>query len=248
MTLFYLGAHHPEWLARAAVPLFVSRRALSRMRTLPRATARWALDSGGFTELQMHGAWRMSAREYATEVRRYQDEIGMLDWAAPQDWMCEPAMLARTGLTVDEHQRRTVDNYLELRALGAPVIPVLQGWCRGEHDRHVELYEAAGVELAALPLVGVGSVCRRQAAVSTGAIFAVLHRAYGLQLHGFGLKLSGLRLSAGDLASADSMAWSFNARRNPPMPGHTHRSCANCMDYALMWREDAITATERRAA
>jgi hypothetical protein len=24
----------------------------------------------------------------------------MLDWAAPMDWMSEPAMLARTGLTV----------------------------------------------------------------------------------------------------------------------------------------------------
>ena len=45
------------------------------------------------------------------------------------DWMCEPAMLARTGLTVAEHQAGTVANYLELRAAAPelPFIPVLQG-------------------------------------------------------------------------------------------------------------------------
>ncbi len=41
----------------------------------------------------------------------------MLDWA-PMDWMCEPAMLARTGLTVEDHQRRTSANFLELRERG----------------------------------------------------------------------------------------------------------------------------------
>ena len=44
--------------------------------------------------------------------------------------MCEPAIVARTGLTVLEHQERTVASYLELRALAPhlPVIPVVQGW------------------------------------------------------------------------------------------------------------------------
>ena len=35
----------------------------------------------------------------------------------PQDRMCEPEQLAITGLTVEEHQRRTVDNFVELRDL-----------------------------------------------------------------------------------------------------------------------------------
>ena len=54
-------------------------------------------------------------------------------WAAPQDWMCEPAIIAKTGLAVVEHQRRTVTNFLELQALAPdlPFIPVLHGWaCR----------------------------------------------------------------------------------------------------------------------
>lgn len=61
---------HPDWLKRAGVRLFVSRRALGRYKTLPRAVAPWALDSGGFTELTLHGRWTLSAREWAAEARR----------------------------------------------------------------------------------------------------------------------------------------------------------------------------------
>ncbi len=243
MTTFYLGTHHPDWLASAGVPLFVSRRTLGRYRTLPRASARWALDSGGFTELSLHGSWITSAADYANDVRRFRDLVGQLDWAAPQDWMCEPVMLKRTGLTVDDHQRRTVDNFLELRAIAPdlPFIPVLQGWTRGDYDRCVELYDRAGIDLRDQPTVGVGTVCRRQNTVGVGVLLAGL-AADGLRLHGFGLKLTGLKLASEHLVSADSMAWSYNARREPPLPGHTHKNCANCIDWALMWRDSALEA------
>lgn len=246
MTLFYLGAHHPHWLAQAGVPLFVSRRALGRLKTLPRAVAPWALDSGGFSELSLHGEWRTTAREYVADVRRYSTEIGSLAFAAPMDWMCEPQMLVRTGFSIEEHQRRTVENYIELRELAPdlPFIPVLQGWSITSYWRHAEQYAAAGVDLASLPLVGVGTVCRRQHTTSAAALLGSLH-ADGLKLHGFGLKLTGLRAAAPYLASADSMAWSYNARRNPPIAGHTHKNCANCMQYALQWRQDALDSIER---
>jgi len=107
---FYLGAHHPHWLERAPFPLFVSHRQLAARRRLPRAATRWAVDSGGLTELRLHGRWHTSAAEYAAAVRRYRDEIGSLEWAAPQDWMCEPFMLAKTGLTIAVHQAHTVAN------------------------------------------------------------------------------------------------------------------------------------------
>ena len=95
---------------------------LAGRRRLPRAATGWALDSGGFTELRLHGGWRTSAVEYVSAVRRYRDEIGNLEWAAPQNWMCEPFMSAKTGLTVREHQVRTVSNDLHLRHL-APDLP-----------------------------------------------------------------------------------------------------------------------------
>ena len=243
---FYLGTHHPDWLARAGVPLFVSHRALVKRRTFPRAVAPWALDSGGFTELKLHGRWMTSAAQYAADVRRFRDEVGMMDWAAPQDWMCEPdEILPRTGLSVAEHQQRTIANYLELRALAPdlPFVPVLQGWGLADYWRHVEQYQAAGVELDQLPLVGVGTVCRRQKTSIAQLVMSTLS-AEGLRLHGFGFKLTGLRKAAQHLVSADSMAWSVNGRWNPAqrIAGHTHKSCANCIEWALSWREDAIAS------
>jgi hypothetical protein len=238
---FYVGAHHPHWLATAPFPLFVSHRRLATRRTLPRAAMGWALDSGGFTELRLHGGWRTTGAEYVTAVRRYRDEIGSLEWAAPQDSMCEPFMLAKTGLTVREHQVRTVANYLELRSLAPdlPFVPVLQGWRRDDYHRCVELYQRAGVDLAAEPLVGVGSVCRRQA---TGEIEAIVHSlaSLGIRLHGFGVKAGGLARYADCLVSADSLAWSFEARRTAPLPGCTHMNCANCVRYAAAWRERTL--------
>ena len=44
------------------------------------------------------------------------------------------------------------------------------------------------------------------------------------------------------LASADSLAWSYDARRRPPLPGHTHKNCANCQPYALTWRTRVLNS------
>lgn len=64
--------------------------------------------------------------------------------------------------------------------------------------------------------------------------------ALGISLHGFGVKTAGLVRYASDLASADSLAWSYGARMAPPLPGCTHKSCANCLRYALRWRERVL--------
>ena len=85
-----LGAHRPHWLALSDVPLFVSHRRLGPRKSLPRAKTRWALDSGGFSELKLFGGWRTTPRAYAHAVRRYRDEIGGLVFASQQDFMCEP--------------------------------------------------------------------------------------------------------------------------------------------------------------
>ena len=114
---FLLGTHETSWLAKVEVPLFISHRRLSKRARLPVANCDWALDSGGFTELSLYGGWRTGVSEYVEAVHRYSEEIGRLLWAAPMDWMCEPFMLAKTGLSVREHQQRTVTNDLNLRVL-----------------------------------------------------------------------------------------------------------------------------------
>lgn len=253
---FYLGTHRPNWLADerfASVPLFVSRRTLAPMRRLPRAVTVWALDSGGFTELTLHGGWKLTPSQYVAEARRIRDEVGSMQWAAPQDWMCEPWVLAKTGLSVADHQRRTVDNFLELRALAPDVAfaPVLQGWKLADYWRCEEMYAEAGVDLHAEPIVGVGTVCRRQGTSEAERIMRTLASS-GLRLHGFGFKQRGL-VSCGEvLTSSDSLAWSYSARRSPPIEGHEarHKNCANCADYALAWRDRLLAQlpTERMEA
>lgn len=233
----------PSWLERIDVPLFISTRRLSARKTLPTPIGPWALDSGGFTELSMHGEWQTSHGQYVEHVRRYESEMPGLEWAAPQDWMCEPFMLDKTGLTVEEHQARTIRSFLALRQdLGATVIPVLQGFQPADYLRHRDAYSAAGVDLGAERVVGLGSVCRRQA---TGEAEQIVWSLQPLHLHGFGMKTEGLRRYGAGLESADSMAWSYQARRRAPLPGHTHKSCANCLDYALGWRDRAITRSDR---
>jgi hypothetical protein len=254
LPLFYLGTHLPHWLALpdVAVPLFISDRRLRRYRRLPSATTAWALDSGGFTELARHGTWDHgpTPAHYAARIRRYRDEIGHLAWAAPQDWMCERHITARTGLTVAEHQRRTVDNYLRLRELGPdlPIIPVVQGDTAADYLRCVDRFAASGVDLARVELVGVGSVCRRQSTSQVGDILTGLHRVGVTRLHGFGIKVAGLARHGHLLASADSMAWSAQARRRPALAGCAHRSCANCRRYALSWRRKVVATATRAAA
>lgn len=248
---FYLGTHEVSWLGRTTVPLFVSRRRFERQRNYPRALGDWALDSGGFTELDLYHGWTMPPAQYVSRVRRYAAEVGRMAWASPQDWMCEPWIVAKTGLSVDEHQRRTVANYLELRALAPelPFVPVLQGWDRGDYLRCVEMYGRAGVDLAAHPLVGVGSVCRRQATSEIADLLSEL-AGFGFRLHGFGVKTLGLRRYGHILASADSLAWSYRARmaarerlrgEGPPAPC-THASCANCQRFAESWRVELLAS------
>jgi hypothetical protein len=248
---FLLGTHRPHWLALLDVPLFVSDRTLRRYKTLPVASCDWACDSGGFTQLSRCGTWACgpSPREYAARIRRYRDEIGRLLWAAPQDHMCESAILERTGLNVSRHQDLTVSNYLELRSIDAdlPFIPVLQGQSIADYHRCADLYERRGVDLATAALVGVGSICRRSHTGEVESIVRSLSRR-GYRLHAFGAKTLGLARYADTVCSSDSLAWSFAARWQPPLREcRGHRRCNNCMAFALRWRHkilDTIDASE----
>ena len=236
--IFYLGTHQPQWLRFLKIPLFVSYKRLEGYRTLPQAVGPWALDSGAFSEVQAHGGWTIPADKYAEQVGRFSSEIGRMEWASIQDWMCEPVMLAKTRLTIDEHQRRSVQSLVDLRRLApaVPWAPVLQGWAPADYLKHRAMYERAGFDLKAEKIVGVGSVCRRN---KTREIWEIAESLSDLRLHGFGVKTSGIDVAARYFTSTDSMAWSFAGRRDPPLPGHEtrHINCANCVDYALMWRD-----------
>lgn len=253
---FYLGTHRIHWLHpgraredKPSGPLFVSARQLRRRKSpYPAGDTDFAVDSGGFTELSKFGRWTVGAEQYAIEVRSWARELGFLRWAAIQDWMCEPwiieggagpaggAPAPGTGLTVEQHQELTVRSYLDLRALAPEIrwLPVIQGQSLADYLAHVDMYSDAGICLAAHACVGVGSVCRRQSTAEIVPLLDGLARA-GLRMHGFGVKAHGLARAAGMLVSADSLAWSYAARKQAHLPGHS-KSDANSQRVAEAWR------------
>lgn len=212
--MFYVGLHQPSD-AKHFDRAFVSVNRIRGRRKAIGAGA-WIMDSGAFTELSQHGAYRHSVEQYATEINRWADDPTLIA-AVAQDYMCEPFIIAKTGLSVDEHQRRTIERYDDLRALVDPriyIMPVLQGYAIADYLRHLEMY---GDRLARGAYVGVGSICKRNTDITAieEILTAIKRSRSDLRLHGFGLKTTALSswVVRDCLHSADSMAWSFAARR-----------------------------------
>lgn len=212
---FFVGLHQPSD-AQHFGAAFVSVSRIRKRRS-PFKVGDWIMDSGAFTEVSRHGGYRESAGAYAEQIRRW-SKNGNLLAAVAQDYMCEAAVLAVTGLTVADHQRLTIERYDELvghDVNGVYIMPVLQGYAPEEYVDHIRQY---GARLTPGMWVGVGSVCKRNGDPrAIEAVLLAIRRARpDLRLHGFGLKKTAL--SSGLvwklLHTADSMAWSYNARRN----------------------------------
>lgn len=219
---FFVGLHQPGD-ARHFDTACISINRL-RKRRKPLGACLVLVDSGAFTELFMHGCYRHEATAYAADLFRIHTEgVVNIVAAVSQDYMCEPFMLAKTGLTVQEHQRLTIQRYDALVAeldrlfdgkCPFPVLPVLQGYTPAEYVTHIHSY---GARLSHGMWVGVGSVCKRNSAPEkiAAVLRAIKSVRPDLLLHGFGVKLTALLSTAVRdlLATADSMAWSFAARK-----------------------------------
>lgn len=211
---FFTGLHQPSD-ARHFDAAFISVNRL-RNRKGPFEVGDWIMDSGAFTTLHTHGGYPHPVSEYAEQVRRWSGN-GNLMAAVAQDYMCEPFMLAKTGMTIEQHQLLTVERYDALLAekTGVYILPVLQGYAPDDYVAHIAMY---GDRLAPGAWVGVGSVCKRNGDPrSVAAVLLAIKRARpDLRLHGFGLKTTALAdpLVRAQLETADSMAWSFHARKN----------------------------------
>lgn len=228
---FFCGMHslaHAGRLPR----VFVSANRL-RGRKAPIPAHEWIMDSGGFSELLNHGAYRESPEQFAENARRWASNgSGKLLAVVSQDFMCAPPVLERTGASVADHQRLTIERYDRLLQLGVGtyLMPVLQGQVPADFVAHVKAY---GDRLAPGAWVAVGSIqpiSTNPAAV--GAVLLAIKQARpDLRLHGLGLKGASLAdsLCRAMLESADSMAWSFAARRE----GRN----GNCASEAVRWVE-----------
>jgi hypothetical protein len=229
--------------------IFVSANRLWERAPVPMG-CEWVMDSGAFTEIWSHGRYLHSVADYAYLIRqwmRYNSHTMLA--AVAQDYMCERVICAKVlgkdeidGRTwvrqIREHQRLTIERYDALIAEdvgGAYIMPVLQGFTPRQYVRHLRAY---GPRIAQGAWVGVGSVCKRQGNIK--AILAVLRAIKAerpdIRLHGFGVKSTALACPevVELLYSADSMAWSFQARKN--------KGDQNSLDVARVFEHKVRTA------
>lgn len=240
---FFIGLHQPAD-ARHFDRCFVSiNRIRTRKSSFPAREV--IIDSGAFTEIERYGEYRHAPEVYASEINHWQAQLGDAALAfVSQDYMCEAFILTKWGRTVAEHQALTIERYDRIRAAvtSAYVMPVLQGYTPAEYVAHLRAY---GDRLAIGAWVGVGSVCKRNGdpRAIEDVLLAIHRERPDLKLHGFGLKTTAL--SSGVvwevLHSADSMAWSYAARRqgrnaNDPMEAKRFldRIHAQPLQYALV--------------
>lgn len=201
-------------------------------------------DFGGLTDIALDSAGYVAMVRYKCypwSVESYLDLAQSFPWAwwASMDFCCEP-QIAANRREVMERITMTAMKYSQLGALACerqglkPPIPVLQGWEPDDYLRCVDMMGGADE----LPdLCGVGSVCRRGVGRRDG-ILSIVGRLDGalparVKLHLFGVKGDAIPMLLGHprIASVDSMAWNYAARRELPMP----RTVAKCAGYMVDW-------------
>lgn len=228
MNQFFIGLSHPEH-AWAFSSTMISVNALRRRKRDFRANS-WIMDSGGFTELLNHGRYRMTVDDYIGQIDRWQ-HCGHLQAAVSMDFMCEPFILLKRKMTVQDHQALTIEHYREITQWvdEVYVMPVIQGFSPESYASHVRQY---GSLLSIGQWTGVGSVCRRNDTPDAveDVLLAIKRERPDLRLHGFGLKLTALQRETVRclLYSSDSMAWSYAAKKENEDPHDPRRA----LDYA----------------
>jgi hypothetical protein len=211
---FFTGLHQPSDAQHFDAAFISKNRLLKRKSGF--AVGDWIMDSGAFTTILTHGDYPESVEVYAAEIKRWAKNGNLLA-AVAQDYMCEAHMLRITGKTILEHQQLTIDRYdalLKCDAGGVYILPVLQGYASEDYVRHIGMY---GDRLKHGAWVGVGSVCKRNGdpRAIERVLMAIKAVRPDLRLHGFGLKSTALSswIVKDLLFTADSMAWSFAARK-----------------------------------
>lgn len=184
----------------------------------------WVGDSGSFTKVARWGGYPHGVERHYSLILRWKVCGNPLGFVA-EDWMCEPLVIKRTGLSVERHQELTLERYDALMHLvnagkeKVRIIPVLQGYRNSDYIKHLTDY---GERLAPGAWVGVGSICRRN---GNPEVIADLLRGIklirpDLRLHGFGLKQLALENQEvrSLLYSCDSMAWRVPRKFGNPTP------------------------------
>lgn len=206
----------------------------------------WALDSAGFTAMLR---WKQQGRQpgmlgiYPWSLEDYLDLVIQMQpraWYAQPDCCVEPELAPDRAAVEERIYHTAVLLAANLEAVRLyqeagvhwlpPPVPVLQGWTRADYllslNYLIETWNDYGASFAAPVLVGMGSMCRRDPDDPEFGIMAILDAVLprlprGIRLHMFGVKGSVMARLASipQIASYDSMAWDFGARREAHRTG-----------------------------
>lgn len=230
--IFYVGFHNVNQIKNLDYCMISYNRIRNRRSLFQGSKQGWILDSGAFTEIFKYGNYREGPEVYANVINKV-SVIENFHCAVSQDYMCEPFILDKTGLTIKQHQEMTIERYDAIRSIVAShihIMPVLQGYSVEDYANHIQMY---GDRLKPNMHIGLGSVCKRNKDPSQIEIILrkVLSIIPYVKLHGFGVKITALRNKYvwDSFYSTDSMAWSYAAR----MDGRDANSWLEAEKYAL---------------
>ena len=216
MKAFYFGCGNGEShfaIRNADRPINVMVNYASKVRYFPTANvALRFVDSGGYSFFHRDGVFDQRLDKYLKFVRRHN-----ADYFANRDYPCEPELLKKRGSTTLQNQALTLHNQVELEIFIEDEYPdlfnrfvaVLQGWTLDDYIFMADFLNDRGL---LTDLVGIGSVCRRNATSELKSIILGLKEQFPvLNFHGFGIKFDVLKDAEvwDALYSADSMAYQF---------------------------------------
>lgn len=212
----YFGLTNHSQLKRLPrdLDIMVSARMLMKMRTSSIAYKYISefrsvmLDSGAFGSAFWDGGYTYEPDDYLKIVEKV-----MPDWWVTMDYPCEPNILPQ--VSIRERIHRTIENTKLLRTAPFPgFLAVIQGWEIEDYHYCVNRMEAEGL---IMPVMGIGSICRRGSQAKVVSIIAELARLLPrVKFHAFGAKINTLNYNNGEilnyLDSLDTAAWQFNEK------------------------------------
>lgn len=196
------------------IDILVSARMLMKMRTSSIAYKYISefrsimLDSGAFGSAFWDGGYTYGPDDYLGIVEKIMPEL----WVT-MDYPCEPNILP--DMPVLERIEKTIKNTKALCTAPFPgLLPVIQGWLIEDYLYCIERMEK---ESLIMPVMGIGSICRRGSQRNIVAIVSEIKRQLPkVKLHAFGVKISALNYNNGELLnyldSLDTAAWQFNEK------------------------------------
>lgn len=188
------------------------------------------IDSGGYSLMKHIGK-----HDHADDYLDYVERSGA-EYFALQDYPCEPDILEKYDRSVQTHQYMSLEAgchtlvRAQERGIDAKPVAVLQGWDLEDYYNCLRIYDRGGLMT---DYVGIGSVCRRNAAADIREIIVAMRQCLPRQkLHAFGVKkdVLGYRDVRQALDSADSLAYDWSYTKDVPGP-RWHQVTHNYLEF-----------------